>query len=323
MEERKTILSVENLSIAFTQYERGFRFCQTKLPVIRNLNVTVREGELVAVVGSSGSGKSLLAHGVLGLLPYNADWDGKIEYDGESLTEKKLQQVRGHEIVFVPQSVSYLDPLMKVGSMMRRGSKREEDGMRSLQALERFGLGRETQELYPFELSGGMTKRVLIASAVMESPRLVIADEPTPGLHLEAAKRVLSHFREIADGTSSSIKSGKTSVGAGVLLITHDLELALTCADRIVVFYAGTNVEEALASDFAREDLLRHPYTKALYRAMPQHGFQNIAGVQPYVKNMEEGCLFAPRCSFVNAECGNDIPYKSLRGGKVRCVRAE
>ena len=236
MVERKTVLSVEHLSVKFTQYERGFR--QIELPAIRDLSLTVKEGEMVAVVGSSGSGKSLLAHAVLGILPYNAVTGGRIDYDGMELTEKRIRALRGREIVLVPQSVSYLDPLMKAGASVRKGKKDSETRRKCREVLARYGLGKETEELYPFELSGGMTRRVLISTAVMEKPRLVIADEPTPGLHMEAAKRVLSHFREIADE------------GAGVLLITHDLELALEAADRIVVFYAGTNVEEAPAVSY-------------------------------------------------------------------------
>lgn len=103
-------------------------------------------------------------------------------------------------MVLVPQSVSYLDPLMKVGDQVRRGHKDGISRARSREVLGRYGLGEDTEELYPFQLSGGMTRRVLISTAVMEKPELVIADEPTPGLHISAAKRVLSHFREIADG---------------------------------------------------------------------------------------------------------------------------
>ena len=112
---------------------------------------------------------------------------------------------------------------------------------------------------YPFQLSGGMTRRVLISTAVMEKPKLVIADEPTPGLHLEAATRVMGHFREMADD------------GAGVMLITHDLELALLTADRVIVLYGGRVVEETDAAAFQDERNLKHPYTKALFRSMPKN----------------------------------------------------
>lgn len=308
MEEKDQVLSVQHLSVTFTQYGRGLE--QVLLPVITDLSLTVRAGEMVAVVGSSGSGKSLLAHAVLGLLPYNAFVGGEIAYQGEPLTPKRRKALLGKDIVLVPQSVSYLDPLMKAGPQVRKGKKDPKSKEKSRLVLERYGLGPETENLYPFELSGGMTRRVLISTAVMEQPKLVIADEPTPGLHIEAARRVLSHFREIAEQ------------GAGVLLITHDLELAAETADRIVVFYAGTNVEEAVASDFEAEEKLRHPYTKALFRAMPQHGFASVPGVQPYVKDMPEGCPYSPRCLLADEGCRGEIPSRKLRGGAVRCLKA-
>ena len=304
----ETILSVEHLMISFSQYERGWRKIQ--LPVIRDLSINIKGHEIVAVVGSSGSGKSLLAHAVMGLLPANASWKGRIAFKGEELTGKRVGELRGRQMVLVPQSVSYLDPLMKVGDQVRRGHKDGISRARSREVLGRYGLGEDTEELYPFQLSGGMTRRVLISTAVMEKPELVIADEPTPGLHISAAKRVLSHFREIADG------------GAGVLLITHDLELALQVADRIVVFYAGTNVEEAAVSDFQKEERLRHPYTRALYRAMPSHGFEVQTGAQPYVKDLPVGCPYGPRCPMADQGCMEEIEYRAYEGGMVKCRKA-
>ncbi len=309
MEEKRTVLSIEHLSIIFTQYDGGFE--QTQLRTIKDLSLTVKEGEMVAVVGASGSGKSLLAHAVMGILPYNASMSGEILYMEEELNQKRIEKLRGREIVLVPQSVSYLDPLMKVGSQIRKGKKDEASKRKSHNVLKRYGLKEETENLYPFQLSGGMTRRILISTAVMEQPKLVIADEPTPGLHLEAAKRVLSHFREIADE------------GAGVLLITHDLELALEVADRIVVFYAGTNVEEAFVSDFYQEETLRHPYSRALYRAMPDHGFHSVPGTQPFAGQVTSGCPYAARCAYTEDACYRDIPYQEVRGGMVRCIRMD
>ena len=304
----ETILSVEHLMISFSQYERGWRKIQ--LPVIRDLSINIKGHEIVAVVGSSGSGKSLLAHAVMGLLPANASWKGRIAFKGEELTGKRVKELRGRKMVLVPQSVSYLDPLMKVGDQVRRGHKDGISRARSREVLGRYGLGEDTEELYPFQLSGGMTRRVLISTAVMEKPELVIADEPTPGLHISAARRVLSHFREIADR------------GAGVLLITHDLELALQVADRIVVFYTGTNVEEAAVSDFQKEESLRHPYTRALYRAMPSHGFEVQPGAQPYVKDLPVGCPYGPRCPMADQGCMEEIEYRAYEGGMVKCRKA-
>lgn len=309
MDEKKIILEIQNLSVSFQQYDKGFG--RTDLDVIRDLNVTIHEGEMVAVVGSSGSGKSLLAHAVLGILPYNSVLGGTILYDGEELTQKRKEELRGNEIVLVPQSVAFLDPLMKIGPQIRKGKNDSESKRKLDKIFEGYHLKQEVQELYPFELSGGMNRRVLVSTAMMGNPRLVIADEPTPGLHMKMVRRVMSHFRELADQ------------GAGVLLITHDLEQALEVADRVAVFYAGTTVEDADVKDFAREETLRHPYSKALWRALPQNGFQFISGTQPYVKELPKGCPFGPRCEYFCEACEREIPYREVRGGKVRCISAE
>lgn len=253
------ILEVKHLAVSFTRYDLGLK--RRELHPIRSLNLSVPAGELTAVVGASGSGKSLLAHAIMGLMPYNCSVTGEIRYGGEPLTEALLKKLRGNEIALVPQGISYLDPLMRVGEQIGKGKKDDKSKARCLELLARFGLSSETANLYPFELSGGMARRVLIASALMEQPKLVIADEPTPGLDRKTALRVMGHFKEIAQ------------MGAGVLLITHDLELALESADRVMVFYEGEIVEVASPEDFQKEENLQHPYTKALFRAMPQNGF--------------------------------------------------
>ena len=308
MKEKQVILEIQGMSVSFDQYAHGFS--KTTLEVIRDLDVKVHEGEMVAVVGSSGSGKSLLAHGILGILPYNAALGGKMLYQGEELTQERKERLRGNEIVLVPQSVAFLDPLMKIGPQIRKGKKDPASRARLDRIFEGYHLKEEVQDLYPFELSGGMNRRVLVSTAMMGEPKLVIADEPTPGLHIKMVRRVMEHFRELADR------------GAGVLLITHDLEQALAVADRVAVFYAGTTVEDAPVSDFRQEETLRHPYSKALWQAMPQNGFRFIPGTQPYVKEMPEGCPFAPRCTQCTEQCRGEIPFRELRGGRVRCLHA-
>ena len=299
------ILQVDRLSISFTQYGRGLR--RRTLPVIRDLSLSLLPGQVTAVVGASGSGKSLLAHAILGLLPYNSRTEGTILYRGEPLTRRRAEALRGREIVLIPQGVTYLDPLRKVGPQVRRGRQDAAARAESRDILARYGLGAETEDLYPFELSGGMARRVLIATAAMERPRLVLADEPTPGLDARAAGRILGHFRELAEE------------GAGVLFITHDLELALTIAHRVLVLYAGETVEEAEAADFAA-GALRHPYTRALWAALPQNGFAPIPGTQPYPGEIPRGCQFAPRCPRCRPPCREGaVPYTALRGGAVRC----
>ena len=304
------ILQVEHLSISFTQYDRGTH--RRALPVIHDLSLSVQPGQVVAVVGSSGSGKSLLTHGILGILPYNSHLEGVLLYQGEPLTPDRAARLRGEEIVLVPQGVTYLDPLMKVGPQIRKGRRDAAAREKSRSVLSRYGLGPEVESRYPFELSGGMARRVLIATAVMERPRLIIADEPTPGLDARAAGRILGHFRELAEE------------GAGVLLITHDLELALTIAHRVLVLYAGETIEEADAADFAA-GALRHPYTKALWAALPQNGFTPIPGAQPYPGEIADGCQFAPQCPRCRETCrtGGPVPYTPVRGGRVRCYDPE
>lgn len=303
----KTLLNVADLVVAFSMY-RGDSLKKENLEVIHSLSLDVKEGEILAVVGSSGSGKSILASAVLDLLPKNAVVSGKITYDGKPLSMKTTPDLYGKEISFIPQSVDYLDPLMKVGKQVQgvKGSKARQEEL-----FEKYRLGKDTEKKYPFQLSGGMARRVLISGAVMGNPKLIIADEPTPGLDLELAMETLKHFRTLADQ------------GTGILMITHDIDLALNVADRIAVFYAGTIVEIASTQDFlSGRDALRHPYTKALYDALPQNGFKPIPGAQPYAGNLPSGCLFADRCPYRDDACAGEQPEREVRGGKVRCAHA-
>ena len=157
-----------------------------------------------------------------------------------------------------------------------------------------------------------MARRILVSTAVLSDAALIIADEPTPGLDLEMALEALKIFRELADE------------GKAVILITHDIDLAFHIADRIAVFYAGTTLEIADAKDFLKgSESLRHPYSRALWSALPQNGFQPIPGFQPYAKYLPEGCLYYPRCTCRSEKCKNKIPMNEVRGGKVRCIYAD
>lgn len=304
--EKKNILSVDDLVVSFSMYKGLFK--KENLEVVHSLSLDINEGEIVAVVGSSGSGKSLLTHAVLGLLPKNASTSGKILYEGEELTDKKRSELLGRKIVFIPQSIDYLDPVMKVGKQVQGVYSTKE---RQEELFEKYKLDKSVEDMYPFQLSGGMARRVLVSSALMEMPRLIVADEPTPGLSVDMAMDTLKHFREIADK------------GAGVLLITHDIDLALHVADRIAVFYAGTIFEIASTKDFLEgRDALRHPYSKEFISALPQNEFKSIEGLQPYAGELPKGCLYASRCPYVSEKCSGEIPMRELRGGKVRCVNA-
>lgn len=308
--KKESILSVKDLSVSFQMYDNGLE--KYDLKVISNLTLDVRPGEIVAIAGSSGSGKSLLAHAVMGLLPENASISGEISYKGKVLSQKEKEALRGKEMALVPQSVSYLDPLMKVGTQVR-GRKADKEIIKAQREIfRRFHLDEKTEQLYPFQLSGGMARRVLVSTAVLSGAEVIIADEPTPGLDLEMALEALKIFRELSDE------------GKAVILITHDIDLAFHIADRIAVFYAGTTVEIAAAKDFLEGvDALRHPYSKALWKALPQNGFEPIPGFQPYAKYLPKGCLFSPRCPHKTKECEENIPMREVRGGYVRCIHAD
>lgn len=307
--EEEPILKVEDLSVAFHMYDKGLE--QYDLKVISNLSLDVKPGEIVAIAGSSGSGKSLLAHAVMGILPENSKVTGRITYKGQMLDQKKKEALRGTEIALVPQSIAYLDPLMKVGNQVTGSDRGKEKETSKKEIFRRFHLDEKIETYYPFQLSGGMARRVLVSTAVISNASLIIADEPTPGLDLEMALEALKIFRELADE------------GKAVVLITHDIDLAFHLADRIAVFYAGTTVEMAKAEDFRKGmENLRHPYSKALWQALPQNGFKPIPGFQPYARYLPKGCLFSPRCPHRTKECEETIPMREIREGYVRCIHA-
>lgn len=305
------LLEVDDLNISFLQYTRGFR--QSHLNVVHGLNVTVNAGEIVALVGSSGAGKSLLAHAILGILPDNAEVSGMIRYEGEELTSARQEALRGRQIALVPQSVNYLDPLMRIGAQVRTNHGDAKNAARSQRKVfERYGLSPIVDQMYPFELSGGMARRVLVSTAAVSGASLVIADEPTPGLDTAVVQEALGFFKELAEQ------------GCGVLFITHDVEAALQIAHKVAIIYAGTTVETARPEDFAGSgEGLRHPYSKALWRALPQNEFAPIPGFQPHPGEQLPGCRFAPRCQMATAECLRSLPeMRKLHGGMVRCIHA-
>ncbi|MDO4733017.1 MAG: ABC transporter ATP-binding protein [Bacillota bacterium] len=300
------LLEIMDLSISFRMYGEGL--AQRVLEPISNLYLRVYPGEILALIGSSGSGKSLLAAGILGILPPNACQKGRLLYKGKDLNPERQAALRGREIALLPQSVSYLDPLMRVGAQVdgyRKPFPREK--RRSI--WKRFGLPMQTEKMYPYQLSGGMSRRVLLSTALLSEAELLIADEPTPGMSLEQSLEALRTLRQEADK------------GKAIILITHDIDLAASFADWMAFLYAGVTVELAPARDFREgTQALRHPYSQALWRALPQNGFQPIPGFQPYAGEEIPGCRFADRCPYQTELCRAALPpIRSLRGGEVRC----
>ena len=260
------LLQLDDVSVGFERYAgRGVLAPRETRFVVEHLSLSLHEGEILALVGASGSGKTLIADTIMGLFAANAQVTGRVWFDGDAMDERSLTPLRGNRIAFVPQSVESLDPLQRVGRQIERlaqGMTKQEARARRRELFARYRLDEETARCYPFELSGGMARRVLLIGALMNRPRVIVADEPTPGLDMELAVRAMDDFRAFAND------------GGGVLLITHDIELALHVADRIAVFQNGTVVEETAVASFASPDLLQHPFSRKLWHALPEHGMR-------------------------------------------------
>lgn len=306
------LLEVNNLSISFTQYVQGLN--RHDLKVISDLTIDVAESEIVAILGSSGSGKSLLAHSILGILPYNSHVEGEIKYRGNVLNQELKEKLRGNEICLIPQSVNFLDPLMKVSEQAIGECKDEkehaEKKIKQREIFAKYGLDESVDDLYPFELSGGMARKVLLSTALIEDPNLLIADEPTPGLD-----------KKSVDETIEDIKNLKEN-GKGVLLITHEIDVALKTADRIAIFYSGYVIEINTVENFKNADNVLHPYTKALINSLPKNGFKLTEGVQPL--DVVDGCPYYENCPIRLDKCENNKPkLVDHNGVMIRCFNFE
>ncbi|AGN16106.1 ABC transporter ATP-binding protein [Methanobrevibacter sp. AbM4] len=311
-ENAENLLSVYNISISFIQYSKGLE--QIHMKVISDLSLDISSGEIVAVLGSSGSGKSLLAHSILGILPSNAEVTGTMKYCGEELTDDLKEKLRGKEIALIPQSVNFLDPLMKVSDQVigdcKTPEEEKEKRKKQREIFEKYNLSEDVDNMYPFQLSGGMARRVLVSTALLTNPKLVIADEPTPGLDEKSVKETLNYLKQMADD------------GVGVLLITHDINAALKVADKIAIFYAGFVIEVANIEDFSGDgENLLHPYTRALYKALPQNGFKLTEGHQPLHGEVINGCPYYRYCENKIDICENLKPelIDVENGKKIRC----
>ncbi|SHN22360.1 ATP-binding cassette domain-containing protein [Gracilibacillus kekensis] len=231
---------------------------QTNRILIDSVNLSVDEGEVVALVGASGSGKSLIAQAVLQLLPDNLRQTGILNYQSRPITKKD----RGQNIVLIPQSIDALDPLMKVKKQIQSLLPAPHSEQKVFDLLGRLGLEEEVASRYPFQLSGGQARRILVAIALGSAAKVVIADEPTPGLDVDSKTDMLSLLKEVK-------ASGKS-----ILLITHDFDVAVDLADRIAVIKDGKIIENTLKENFVgKGERLFHPYTKALWQALPKNLF--------------------------------------------------
>lgn len=306
--ETNHLLEVNNFSLTIERFEKGFT--PKRLHVIRDFHLKIRQGEIVAIVGASGSGKSLLADAILGIHPKNSIVEGSMNYENSLLTEKRKKQLRGNEIMLIPQMTNALDPLMKVGKQVKAFIKEKNKEKILENSFQRVGLDPKIMNQIPSTLSGGMVRRIFIAMALASEAKLIIADEPTNGLDVEALDGMLLQFKILANDHRAMI------------MITHDIEAAIKIADRIAVFYAGETVEIVNRKNFTKTgEKLRHPYTKALWRALPQNGFVSIESSQPSPTSDIKGCVFYKECPNATKACEDYKPELQVinMNEMVRC----
>jgi peptide/nickel transport system ATP-binding protein len=299
--------------------------------VVDGVSFGVAPGEVVALVGESGCGKSLTAFALLGLLPDVAEVvRGRIALDGRdlgSLSERALRDLRGRELSIIFQEpTASLDPLATVGSqiaeayLLHHKANRREAFARARDMLVSVGIPDPDRRLdqYPFELSGGMCQRVMIAIALICGPKILVADEPTTALDVTIQAQILDLMKKLV-----------ADRGTGVVLITHDMGVVAAMADRVVVMYAGRVAEIAPVHEiFAHPS---HPYTVLLLASVPRldvtpkHQLVTIDGNVPSSFELDDGCRFADRCPLATDQCRRETPPVSERnaGHSVACWHAD
>lgn len=306
-----SLLEIRDLSIEFPAGEDSVK-------AVSKVSFEVREGETFGIIGESGSGKSVIGLALLRLLPANAKVEGTVFFQGQdlfSLKPSELRKIRGKRISLMPQNpAGALNPVLKNGVQVEEvfeGNRAEKkEGMKKALKLMKQLFLRDPERLcnlYPHQLSGGMRQRLLACMSLSFEPELLIADEPTKGLDPEAKEGAVELFTKI-----------KKEYGKTMLLITHDLDLALEVCDRIAVMYAGEIVELDEASKVLGTPL--HPYTKGLIRAQPRNGLVPLSGQTPSRIKLPEGCFFHERCRYSRAECSRKHPeIRNHKGGWIRC----
>lgn len=283
---------------------------------VEHLSLNLREGSKTALIGESGSGKSVLLLAMLRLLPKSAEISGQVLFQGEDLlekTESELEKIRGGKIAYIPQgSGNGMNPLLKVGFqvaeplMEHRGYGKRQLMGESVRLLKRFHLGQEDKRVkeYPHTFSGGMRQRAMVAMGVSAGARLLLADEPTKGLDYSRIQRVADCFQNLREET--------------LLCVTHDINFARQVGEHITVMYAAQQLEEAGRDEFFSSPL--HPYSKAILAAMPENGLKSSVGfAPPHDAYQGAGCRFADRCPFRRGRCSETPPMVEKHQHKVRC----
>jgi peptide/nickel transport system ATP-binding protein len=316
---REPVLEVSGLRVSFASPAGPVH-------AVDGIDLTLAPGESVALVGESGCGKTMTALAILGLVPDEASRHvtGRICFQGtdvRALRPRQLRELRGAGISMVFQEpVSSLNPVFTIGDQITGVIRAHDDHVSKREARERVvallasvGIPDAAARLddYPHQWSGGMCQRAVIAMAIANGPRLVIADEPTTALDVTVQARVLQVLRK-----------AQAETGAALLLITHDLGVVAEMADRVLMMYAGRIVEEAPAGELFRDP--RHPYTRALLASLPRmdgsHDLVSITGQPPPLHRVPPGCAFHPRCATSGGRerCAAEVPGLQVAGTSGR-----
>jgi len=316
------LLKIHNLCTNFFTY-RG------TVKAVDGISLELKEGEVLGLVGESGCGKSVTLLSILGLVPYpGKTTDGEVWFKGENLLEKsstEMRYFRGNKISMIFQDpMTTLNPVFHVGEQIRESLKVHKHGRISkrnekekvFQLIKDVGLPSPGQiySQYPYQLSGGMQQRILIAIALSCKPNLILADEPTTALDVTIQAQILDLLRKI-----------NKDIGTGIILVTHDLGVVAEFCQKVAVMYAGKIVETGLVDQIVYEP--KHPYTEGLLKSIPKIGnkknkIHSIPGDVPDLATLPKGCAFYPRCSQHMPKCQkNEIPLQKIeKGRQVRCL---
>ncbi len=297
------------------------------LEAVRGVDLDVHAGEMMGVVGESGSGKSVTFLAAMGLLPHQAKVSGSVMLNGQEMigaSNKVLRNMRGGLMSMIFQDpLSALNPVHRVGDqiveMLQAHDEKLSDraaASRAVELLDIVGIPQaaERAHQYPHEFSGGMRQRVVIAIAIANNPKVLIADEPTTALDVTVQAQILEVIERV-----------QKAFGTAVVLITHDLGVIARVADRVNVMYAGRNIEKGSVDSLF--DHPSHPYTRGLLASLPYEGIERLTPITGFPPNMlmpPPGCGFAPRCSHAQDACRASLPsLRAFADLETACIRAE
>ncbi|MGX2951330.1 dipeptide ABC transporter ATP-binding protein [Ursidibacter sp. B-7004-1] len=312
------LLEVKELSVHFGDQKTPFK-------AVDRVSYTINEGEVLGIVGESGSGKSVSSLAIMGLIDYPGRvMANALHFDGNdllALKPKEKQKIVGADVSMIFQdAMTSLNPSYTVGFQIMEALKVHQGGSkasrraRAIELLTMVGIPDPVSRLdvYPHQLSGGMSQRVMIAMAIACNPKLLIADEPTTALDVTIQAQIIDLLLEL-----------QRKENMALILITHDLALVAESAHRIIVMYAGQVVEEGKAEQIFKSPL--HPYTQALLKALPEFAegksrLQSLPGVVPGKYDRPQGCLLNPRCPYATERCRQEEPaLRTLNGRQVKC----